>query len=69
MNSERPWLAHYPAGVPAEIDLNEFASLTDVFDSALKTYRSRTAFINMGKGISYDQLDRHSRDFAGYLLD
>ncbi|HRO63778.1 AMP-binding protein [Thermomonas sp.] len=68
MSSERPWLAHYPAGVPAEIDLNEFASITDVFDSALKTYRSRTAFINMGKGISYDQLDRLSRDFAGYLL-
>ena len=68
MQSERPWLAHYPAGVPAEIDLNEFASITDVFDSALKTYRDRTAFINMGKGLSYDQLDRLSRDFAGYLL-
>jgi acyl-CoA synthetase (AMP-forming)/AMP-acid ligase II len=29
MSSERPWLAHYPAGVPAEIDLDEFASIND----------------------------------------
>ncbi len=68
MSSERPWLAHYPAGVPAEIDLDEFASITDVFDVALQTYRDRIAFLNMGKGLSYDQLDRLSRDFAGYLL-
>ncbi|MFT4178194.1 MAG: long-chain fatty acid--CoA ligase [Thermomonas sp.] len=68
MSSERPWLAHYPAGVPAEIDMNEFSSITDVFDTALKTYRNKTAFINMGKSLSYDELDRLSRDFAGYLL-
>ncbi len=68
MSSERPWLANYPAGVPAEIDLDEFASITDVFDSALKSYHSRAAFMNMGKSITYDQLDMHSRDFAGYLL-
>jgi len=65
---QRPWLAHYPAGVPAEIDLDEFASITDVFDAALRNYRDKTAFINMGKSLSYDQLDRLSRDFAGYLL-
>src|SRR5690606_28002186 len=65
---QRPWLAHYPAGVPAEIDLDEFASITDVFDAALRNYRDKTAFINMGKSLSYDELDRLSRDFAGYLL-
>ena len=68
MSSDRPWLAHYPAGVPAEIDLDEFASITDVFESALRKYRDQTAFINMGKTLSYDALDRLSRDFAGYLL-
>ncbi|WP_256647004.1 AMP-binding protein [Thermomonas paludicola] len=68
MSSDRPWLAHYPAGVPADIDLTEFTSITDVFDAALRNYRDKTAFINMGKSISYDELDRLSRDFAGYLL-
>ncbi len=68
MRSEKPWLDHYPAGVPAEIDMNEFASINDVFDAALKKYSDKTAFINMGKSITYAELDRLSRDFAGYLL-
>ncbi len=68
MSFERPWLAHYPAGVSAEVDMNEFASINDVFETALGKYRDNTAFINMGKSISYGDLDRLSRDFAGYLL-
>ena len=68
MSFDRPWLAHYPAGVPAEIDLNEFTSINDVFETALQKYRDKTAFINMGKAITYAELDRLSRDFAGYLL-
>jgi len=68
MSEQRPWLAHYPAGVPADIDLDEFAAITDVFDAAVRNYRDKTAFINMGKSISYGELDRLSRDFAGYLL-
>jgi len=27
---ERPWLAQYPAGIPAEIDLDRYASLNDM---------------------------------------
>ena len=29
---EKIWLKHYPKGVPAEIDVNEYASVRDVFD-------------------------------------
>ena len=65
---QRPWLANYPAGVPAEIDLNEFASINDVFDAAVRNHRDKQAFINMGKSITYGDLDRLSRDFAGFLL-
>jgi long-chain acyl-CoA synthetase len=68
MSVERPWLAHYPTGVPAQIDMDEFASINDVFETALQKYRDKTAFLNMGKAISYGDLDRLSRDFAGYLL-
>ncbi len=68
MSFDRPWLAHYPAGVPAEIDLNEFTSINDVFETALQKYGDKTAFINMGKSLTYAELDRLSRDFAGYLL-
>ena len=65
---QRPWLDHYPAGVPAQIDLDEFASINDVFDSAVRKHRDKRAFVNMGKSITYGELDRLSRDFAGFLL-
>ena len=68
MSVERPWLDHYPAGIPAEIDLEEFQSIPAVFDAALTRFRDHTAFENLGKKMSYGELDRLSRDFAGYLL-
>ena len=68
MSEQRPWLAHYPAGVPAEIDMDEFTAITDVVDAAVLKYRDKPAFTNMGKTITYGDLDRLSRDFAGYLL-
>jgi long-chain acyl-CoA synthetase len=64
---EKVWLKSYPAGVPAEIDVNAYASLVDVLDESVRLYGDHTAFICMGKAISYTQLDRMSRDFAAYL--
>ena len=68
MSSERPWLDHYPKGVPEEIDLNEFQSIPAVFDATLEKFRDNIAFSNLGKSLTYGELDRLSRDFAGYLL-
>ena len=31
---DKPWLAQYPAGIPAEIDVDQFASLKDVLRSS-----------------------------------
>ena len=33
---EKIWLNEYPAGVPHEIDLNEFSSLKDIIERGLK---------------------------------
>ncbi|MDO5504767.1 MAG: AMP-binding protein [Pseudoxanthomonas suwonensis] len=68
MSTERPWLAHYPAGVPAEIDPDAYASILAVMDATLHKHGSRVAFTNMGAGITYAELDARSRDFAAYLL-
>lgn len=64
---EKVWLKSYPAGMPAEIDVNAYDSLIGVLDESVRLYGERTAFICMGKGISYLELDRKSRDFAAYL--
>ncbi len=68
MNLERPWLAQYPAGVPAQIDVDEFPSIVSVLENAIATYRDRPAFSNLGKTLTYGDVDRLSAQFAAYLL-
>ena len=68
MSIERPWLDHYPEGVPAEIDVNEYPSIVSVLEDAIAKYRDRPAFSNMGKVLTYADVDRISRHFAAYLL-
>ena len=63
----RPWLAQYPAGVPAEADVTAFASLADMLQSSCQRFAALPAFTNMGVSISFAELDRGSRDFAAYL--
>ena len=68
MTIDRPWLAHYPAGVPAEIDIDEFPSIPSVLEGAIRNFRDRPAFTNLGKTLTYADVDELSRQFAAYLL-
>lgn len=68
MQQARPWLASYPQGVPAQIDLDEFPSIVSVLQSSLEKYRDRPAFSNLGKTLTYADVDRLSQQFAAYLL-
>ncbi|WP_285402043.1 AMP-binding protein [Luteibacter sp. ME-Dv--P-043b] len=67
MSIERPWLAHYPAGVPAEVDIDGYSSVAAVFEESFKKFRDRPAFSNFGKVLTYGQLDELSAAFAGFL--
>jgi long-chain acyl-CoA synthetase len=62
-------LSSYPQGVPAEIDVDEFPSIVSVLDNAIAKYRDRPAFSNMGKVLTYGDIDRLSQQFASYLLN
>src|SRR3546814_9259283 len=68
MTVERPWLAQYPAGIPAQIDADEFSSIPAVLEGSIRKFRDRPAFTNMGKTLTYAQIDELSRQFAAYLL-
>src|SRR3546814_16060885 len=68
MTIERPWLAHYPAGIPAQIDADEFSSIPAVLEGSIRKFRDRPAFTNMGKTLTYAKIDELSRQFAAYLL-
>lgn len=64
---ERPWLKNYPKGVPYEIDLNRYPSITHLFDESVQKWRDRTAYMNMGAELSYEDLNYLSADFASFL--
>ncbi|MBU6492635.1 MAG: AMP-binding protein [Burkholderiales bacterium] len=64
---EKVWLKSYPPGVPAEIDMDEFSSLVDVFHQSCAKFPQRPAFCNLGTTLTYAQLDAQSRAFAAYL--
>jgi long-chain acyl-CoA synthetase len=68
MSLDKPWLKSYPAGVGPEVDLTQFASVVSVLEQACDRFRHRPAFHNMGRTLSYDDVDRLSRQFASYLL-
>ena len=63
----KPWLQHYPAGVPAEIDVAAFPTLVAMLDSSFATYRELPAYRFMGASISYRAVDEASAAFAAYL--
>lgn len=62
-----PWFARYPEGVPHEIGRLPFTNLIDFFQAACTAYADRVAFENMGKQITFRELDESSTAFAAYL--
>ena len=64
---ERIWLKQYPAGVPADIDVMQYASLVELLEESFAKFSDRKAFICMDKSISYRDLDEMSKALAAYL--
>jgi long-chain acyl-CoA synthetase len=64
---DKIWLKNYPQGVPAEIDVNKYTSLRDMFERAVKNFAARPAYTNMGRTIDYTELDQESRRFGAWL--
>ena len=64
---ERIWLKQYPAGVPTDIDVNQYTSLVELLEESFKKFADRKAFICMDKSISYRDLDEMSQALGAYL--
>ncbi|CAN7559632.1 long-chain-fatty-acid--CoA ligase [Rhizobium sp. LjRoot254] len=63
----RLWLKSYPAGIPAEIAPLEHTSVAGLFEESCRKFASKTAFICMGKTMTYAELDRESAKVAAWL--
>jgi long-chain acyl-CoA synthetase len=64
---EKVWLKSYPPGVPEEVDLDAYASVTDVFEQAIKRFGKSPCFSNLGTTLTYDEMDRYTDQLASYL--
>lgn len=64
---EKAWLKSYPPGMPEEVPTPPYRSVRDLFESAFEKYPENAAYTNMGKTLSYAELDRLSMQFACYL--
>lgn len=61
------WHKHYDAGVPSEINTDEYSSINDVIEVGFQKFKSNPAFHNMGTTLSYQDIEVMSRKFASYL--
>ncbi|AXF09214.1 long-chain fatty acid--CoA ligase [Paraburkholderia sp. SIMBA_055] len=64
---DKIWLKSYPPGVPAEIDPTRYSSVAELLEEAFREHRNKPAFVCMGKGISYGELDALSRKLAAWF--
>ena len=65
--AEKYWLRDYPPGVPAEIDPDSVRSLKQLFEDACRNFATRPAFSNMGRTLTYGEIDALSRRFGAWL--
>ena len=63
------WLKKYPKGVSALANLDEFNSFADFLENGFEKYSDSIAFENMGKKITYKELDVLSKNFSLYLTE
>ena len=64
---DKIWLSSYESNIPAEAKVDRFASLVEMFDESVRKFADRPSFHNLGRTLSFAELDRLSRAFAGFL--
>ena len=64
---QRPWLAYYPPGIPADIDPGRYRSLIQLLEESFEQYAERPAFVCMGRTLAYADIDAMSRKLGAWL--
>ena len=66
-DDNHPWFRNYPPGVPHDVDISAYGSLVDLFEESFSRYATRSAYLYLGRTMSYADLDRQSAEFSSYL--
>lgn len=64
---DKIWFDNYPPGAEKTIDVNQYESLVELFERAVRRHPDIPAYINMGKVLTFRKLEERSRAFAAYL--
>jgi long-chain acyl-CoA synthetase len=64
---QKIWLKNYPAGVPAEINTDEYSSLQQLIGDACEQFAALPAYTSMGTTLTYGEYREQARDFAAWL--
>ena len=64
---EKIWLKRYPEGMPETIDPEHYHSLLDLFEKSFADFSDLPAFTNMGKELTYRELDSATKRVASYI--
>ncbi len=67
MTPDFPWFGKYPNGTPNEIGPLEYNSLVELFETASRQFKNRTAFVNMDASLTFEEVNQLSDAFAAYL--
>ncbi len=65
--SENFWKDKYPAGIPAEINPDQYPNIQSVLKQSCQRFADKPAFSNLGKTLTYGELYELSGTFAAYL--
>lgn len=63
----KPWLAHYPEGVPADIDPETFQSLGQFLESSFEQHAQNPFSVCMERWMSFAELGRDSAAMGAWL--
>lgn len=63
----KPWLSQYPAGIPANIDIDKYENMVDFLEESMQKYADLPAYECMGKRLTYKEVDKLSSQFGAYL--
>lgn len=61
------WLSQYPAGIPANIDIDKYENMVEFAKECMTKYADKEAYECMGKTMTYREVDQLSDQFAAYL--
>ena len=64
---ERFWLKHYPPGVPADVDVDQYTSLVQLMEEGFAKYANRDAYAFMERHFTFADIDRYSAAFGAWL--